>query len=69
MRQDDRKIDELTENVRIMMEKMDILTEEVKPLVEIYTNSLGTYKVLTGFFKLAAAVAAGVAAIIYLRKL
>lgn len=60
-RLDDHKIDEL-------IEKIDLLSAKVEPLVEIYTNSLGAYKVITGFLKLAAVVGAGLGAIIFIRN-
>lgn len=58
----DEKIDELMNEVRA-------LREEVRPLVEIYTNSLWTYKVVTGFLKLLALVATGIGAFMFLKKL
>ena len=61
-RQDDTKIDEL-------IEKIDALTAKVEPLVEIYTNSLGAYKAITWFLKFAALLAAGIGAVLFLRKL
>jgi hypothetical protein len=61
-RLDDHKIDEL-------IEKIDALTAKVEPLVEIYTNSLGAYKTVTWFLKLAAMVGAGIGAIIFLKKI
>jgi hypothetical protein len=61
-RLDDHKIDEL-------IEKIDALTAKVDPLVEIYTNSLGAYKTVTWFLKFAAILAAGVGAVLFLRKL
>ena len=60
-RLDDKKIDEL-------IEKIDALTAKVNPLVEIDTNSLGAYKIITGFLKFAALVAAGLGAIIFIRN-
>jgi hypothetical protein len=61
-RLDDKKIDEL-------IEKIDLLSAKVEPLVEIYTNSIGAYKTITWFLKLSAIIAAGFAALIYIRKL
>ena len=61
-RLDDHKIDEL-------IEKIDALTAKVDPLVEIYTNSLGAYKTVTWFLKFAAVLAAGVGAVLFLRKI
>lgn len=61
-RLDDQKIDEL-------IKKIDLLTEKVEPLIEVYTNSIWAYKVITGFLKLLALVASGAAAFFFLRKL
>lgn len=61
-RQDDSKIDEL-------IEKIDALTAKVEPLVEIYTNSIGAYRTITWFLKVMAVIAAGVGAIIFLKKI
>lgn len=61
-RQDDHKIDEL-------IEKIDALSTKMEPLVEIYTNYLGAYKVITGFLKLAAVVATGIGALMFIKKL
>ena len=61
-RLDDHKIDEL-------IEKIDALSAKVDPLVEIYTNSLGAYKVITGFLKLAAVVATGIGGLMFIKKL
>lgn len=61
-RLDDTKIDEL-------IEKIDLLSAKVEPLVEIYTNSIGAYKTITWFLKLLAIISAGIAALLFLRKL
>lgn len=61
-RLDDTKIDEL-------IQKIDALSAKVEPLVEIYTNSLGAYKTITWVLKLLAIISAGVAALLFLRKL
>ena len=52
-----------------LLEEMKAIRNDMAPLVEIYTNSLGAYKVITGFLKLAALVAAGIGAILFLKKL
>lgn len=61
-RLDDKKIDEL-------IEKIDILTAKVEPLIEVYTNSIWAYKVITGFLKLLALVASGIAGYSFLKKI
>jgi hypothetical protein len=61
-RQDDTKIDEL-------MSEVKALREEIAPLVEIYTNSIGAYKTITWFLKLTAIIATGVGAILFLKKI
>ena len=43
--------------------------DEVKPLVEIYTDSVGTYKVITFILKFLAIIGAGVGALIFLKKI
>lgn len=78
-RRDNKEIHELkamltnhmeTENIEIkeLLNEIKALREEVKPLIEIYTNSLGAYKTITWFLKLAAVVAAGIGALIFLRN-
>ena len=62
MAQNEQKIDEL-------IEKIDLLTAKVDPLVEIYINSLGAYKAVTWFLKFAALLGAGIGAVLFLRKL
>jgi hypothetical protein len=62
MKQDDHKIDEL-------MIEIKALREEVKPLVEIYTNSIGAYKTITWFLKLVALIAAGIGALMFIKKI
>jgi hypothetical protein len=61
-RTDDHKIDEL-------IDKIDALTAKVEPLVEIYTNSLGAYKTVTWFLKFIALLAAGIGALIFIKKI
>jgi hypothetical protein len=58
-----------THNMTELLNEVKAMREEVKPLVDIYKDSLGTYKILTGFFKLAAVVAAGIAALLFIKKL
>ena len=51
-----------------LLEEMKAIRADMAPIVEIYTNSLGAYKVITGFLKLAALVAAGIGALIFIRN-
>jgi hypothetical protein len=50
-------------------DKMDELIHTINPLVDVYNNSRGVYNSVTFIMKFAAILSAGVAAIIFLRKL
>lgn len=79
-RKDDKEIHELKqmlvnnmqlENTEIkeLLDEIKGLREEVKPLIDIYTDSIGAYKVITWALKFAALIAAGIGAIMFIRKL
>lgn len=50
-------------------DKMDELINTINPLVDVYNNSRGVYNSVTFLMKFAAVISAGVAAIIFLRKI
>lgn len=79
-RKDDNEIVELKEllrehiqgeekTVHEILNEIKEMREQLTPLVEIYTNSIGAYKTVTFFLKLAAMVGAAVGAILLLKKI
>lgn len=79
-RKDDKEIHELktmlinhmqVENTEIkeLLDEIKALREEVKPLIDIYTDSIGAYKVITFSLKFIGIIAAGVGSIIFLKRI
>lgn len=79
-RKSDREIEELKDllrehiqgeeqTVHEILNEIKEMRDQLTPLVEIYTNSIGAYRTVTFFLKLAAMVGAAVGALLFLKKL
>ncbi len=57
------------QTVHEILNEIKEMREQLTPLVEIYTNSIGAYRTVTFFLKLAAMVGAAVGALLFLKKI